>query len=537
MSQEKTLYYNAQVYTVDPALPGAEAVAVSGGKILAVGAESDCRSALGTGFEEVDLKGAALLPGFIDTHFHPMLMVYFDMNLDMRGLQGMDDLKKRIRDAAAQTSEKGWIVGLQFDDQELVPPHIPTRRELDEACSERPVVLLKHDGHSVMANTAAIEAAGVNAQTPDPEGGVIDREPDGFPNGIFRESASKILVNAIPIPDMQVFADGAKKSFAKMAACGITSAGFIMQTGEEGPAGTQGAFELMLIQMLLEQIPINMFCMLVAEDVDQVLDAMKTPLNAPGKFTERTIGAVKYFSDGTYGSHTAYMFEPYADAPDKSGFLIHSEEELYRRMFAAHCAGLQVCVHAIGDRANRVCLDLFERMQKEHPRDDCRHRLEHASQMTDEIIADIVRLGVVVSTQPMFIHSEKKWLHARLGEQRVKYTYPFRMLIEAGVCVAGASDHPIESIDVLHALELCVTREGFEPQQGISIANAIKMYTINAAYAQKEEAIKGSITPGKRADMVVLSECPTEVRPDRIRHIKVLKTICGGQVIHDKLRN
>jgi len=201
---------------------------------------------------------------------------------------------------------------------------------------------------------------------------------------------------------------------------------------------------------------------------------------------------------------------------------------------AVHTAGLQLAIHAIGDEANRRCVDLFARLLREHPRADHRHRLEHASLLDAATIADIARLGLVVSTQPMFIHTEKGWLHRRLGAERARDVYPLRALTDAGVHVAGASDAPVESADVLHAIECCVTREGFETQQCISVDAALRMYTTDAAFAQFEEGEKGSLSPGKRADMVVLAENPLHVPLARLHAITVEQTIAAGRVVYDR---
>jgi predicted amidohydrolase YtcJ len=534
MRGKEQLYFGGEVYTLDDRLPAAEAVAVRDGYIIAVGSRSACESALSGTFEATDLRGRSLLPGFIDTHLHPLMLVYFDMNADLHGVSSMSDLGERMRASARGIAPGAWVVGLQFDEQDMDDPRLPTRHDLDAACPDNPVMIVKHDGHTVFANSLAIREAGVTAATPDPEGGVIDREPDGYPAGTFRESASLIIKSKVPIPDLRLFVDGARSSFGRLAACGVTSAGAVMQTDTEGPAGDEGAFEIPLMQALLEYVPINLYGILIASDIEQVTDAQATPLHDPVIGAGHRVGAVKIYADGTYGSCTAYMDEPFTDQPDKRGFLAHDAEELYRRMLFAHQAGLQVCIHAIGDAANRTCLELYRRLLTEHPRVDHRHRLEHASQLDAGIVEDMARLGIVVSTQPMFIHSEKGWLHKRLGEERAKWTYPFRSLVEGGVRVAGASDGPIESVDVLHAIYCCVTREGFEPGQAIAAEQALRMYTVNAACAQFEDSVKGSITRGKRADLVVLSDNPVSVEPEAIRDITVDMTIVGGEVAYER---
>jgi predicted amidohydrolase YtcJ len=531
MSETGQLYFGGDIYTVDEACPTAEAVAVRDGRILAVGSQADCRSALGDNCESIDLHGSALLPGFIDTHLHPVVMIYFDMNIDLRGATSIAELQDKLRDAAQSGSPDDWIVGLQFDEQALDEPRLLTRHDLDVACPDRPIVVIKHDGHSVMVNTRTIQVCGVSATTEDPAGGVIDRESDGYPAGPFRESAAQIVLSAMPIPDLDSLAAGAKLSFGKLAAAGITSVGAVLQTDEEGPAGSSGAFDVMAMGMLLEHVPINLYGILIAGDPEKLGVARQTALHQQEPGGHR-IGAVKIFSDGTFGSCTAYMSEPFTDQPDKTGFMVQSDEQIYRRMVFAHNASLQIAIHAIGDAANRRCIDLYERLLTEYPRTNHRHRLEHASLLSASMIADIARLGLVVSTQPLFIHSEKDWLHRRLGTERLKWTYPYRTLLDAGVRIAGASDAPVESTDVLHAIQCCVTREGLETRQCITAAEAIRMYTFDAAYAQFEESVKGSITPGKRADMVILSKNPASVPPEAIRDIRVERTICGGKIIH-----
>jgi predicted amidohydrolase YtcJ len=524
------LYYNGIIYTVDPNAPAAAAIAVRAGRILAVGTEAQCRAALGRGFEPVDLKGRVMLPGFIDTHLHPIVMIYFELNVDLRGTASIAELIAGLCAMAAKSRPGEWVVGLHFDEQALAERRLPTRHELDAACGPRPAIVIKHDGHSVIANTAAIAAAGVTAATPDPPGGVIDREPDGYPAGPFRENAGALILAKLPVPELDAMAAGARQTFAKLTSQGITSVGAILQTGPEGPAGTSGALDIFATALLLPQIPLNLHTFLIATEAAQLDAAMKTPLHTAVPGGHRIAG-IKIYADGTFGSCTALMHEPFSDQPDKSGFLVHSEDEIYRRMEFAHLAGLQVAIHAIGDQGNRVAVSLFERLLAAHPRPDHRHRLEHASILDPDTMTAIARLGLVVSTQPMFIPSEKHWLEKRLGPDRLQRTYPFRDIVDAGITLAGASDAPVESTAVLHAIQVCVTRDGLVPRQALTPAEAVRIFTINAAFAHHEDQLKGSITPGKRADLVILSANPADTRPDRIKDIEVIQTIVGGKVV------
>ncbi len=531
MSGQEQLYYGGEIYTVDENLPRAEALAIINGRIAAVGSLAHCREALGAGCETFDLGGSALLPGFIDTHLHPTLMVYYDLNLNLSGVRSISELQAAVRGEAAKEQAAPWVLGLQLDDQALADGEMPSRRHLDAACAAKPVVVVTYDGHRVLANTRAMEAAGITGETPDPAGGKIEREPDGSPAGILHETAAQLLLSQVPLPDLDYLLEGAGRTYHGLAARGITSAGVILQTGKEGPAGANGAFDVPFLQMTLDRLPVNLYGMLIAADMDAVTAARQSGLHQEETRIGRRVGAVKLFCDGTLQAGTAFMFRPYADQPGNRGFMVLGEEELYHRMEAAHTAGLQIAVHAIGDAANRICVGLYERLLAEHPREDHRHRLEHASVLDPRLIRDIARLGLVVSSQPIFIHTEKHWLHRRLGPERAGWTYPYKSLVEAGVRVAGASDAPICPPDVLHALQCCVTREGFETRQSLTAAEAVRIYTLDAAYAQFEEQVKGSLSVGKRADMVVLSANPVSVPPDQIGAIRVLRTICGGRTI------
>ncbi len=532
MTGEAQLYFGGEVYTLEADQPSARSVAVRDGKILAVGEEDECRAALEGDYAEIDLRGRALLPGFIDTHLHPIMMAYFEMNADLAGVASIGELQDRLRRAAAASPDGEWLVGLRFGDEAMDDLRLPTRHDLDAACGDRPVLVLRHDGHMVIGNTRAIEAAGITRASQDPAGGQIDREADGTAAGPFRENAVTLLLNAMPAPDLEQLRGGARSAFGRLTRYGVTSAGIILQTDAEGPAGAAGALEVVGMQVLLPETPISTYAFLISADAEKILAARETPLHDPE--AGRRVGGIKIFADGTLGSCTALMDAPFSDQPERQGFMTTEEDEIYRRMSAAHCQGLQIGIHAIGDRANRCCLELYERLLTEHPRADHRHRIEHASVLDDESIERMARLGVVVSTQPLFIHSEKTWLHRRLGPDRARQTYPLRSLCEAGVRVAGASDAPVESGDVLHALQCCVTREGFEVEQGISAEQALRMFTIDAAFAQFEDEEKGSIRCGKRADFVVLSANPASVAPETIRDIQVEQTIVGGRAVYTR---
>jgi hypothetical protein len=421
-------------------------------------------------------------------------------------------------------------VGLQLQDEDLAERRLPTRAELDAACPERPVVVVEHDGHSAIGNGAALAAAGIRAGTPDPPGGRIARGPDGAPLGPVYETAAQLLLGAVPGPELERLRATARSTFARLPAHGITSAGVIVQTDDEGPAGAAGSLESVALQLLLGEAPFATYTILVGKSVGAAVAARTTPLHDPA--AGRRVGGFKIFADGTFGSCTACMREPFADRPGERGLMTLDDAEILARMRAAHAAGLQICVHAIGDAAVERCVALFARLLSDAPRRDHRHRIEHASCIPPELLPRIAALGLCVSTQPLFIHSEKTWLHRRLGAERARHTYPLRALLDAGVVVGGASDAPVESLDVLHAIQCCVTREGFEPQQALTPAEALALFTRDAAFIQHEDAEKGTLAPGKRADLALLSESPLRVAPERIAGIRVLRTVVAGRSVY-----
>jgi hypothetical protein len=531
------LYTGGSVLTLEDARPRAEALATLGDRILAVGDAAACRDALGAAgardVSRVELAGAALLPGFIDTHLHPIALLYFDLNADLRGVRSIAGLQASLRDAASALPPGEWLVGLQLEDESLAERRLPTRAELDAACPDRPVVVLEHDGHSASGNGLAFAAAGIGANAPDLPDGRYARLPDGSPAGPCFESAAQRLVGAVPAPSIERLRETARRSFGRLASHGITSAGVVLQTDEVGPGGAAGRLESLAMLLLADETPFATYSILIGRDVATAVAARDTALHDPAR--GRRVGGFKIFADGTFGSCTACMREPFADRPDQRGFMTLDDEEILARMRAAHDAGLQICVHAIGDAAVERCVALYEKLLAERPRADHRHRIEHASLVPPDLAPRIAQLGLCVSTQPLFVHSEKAWLHRRLGAGRAQHVYPLRSLLDAGIPVGGASDAPVESTSVLHAIACCVTREGFEPQQALTAEEALGLFTRDAAFLQFEEHEKGTLAPGKRADLVVLEASPLDVPPDRIASLRVLRTVSGGRVTHDDL--
>ena len=523
---QEQIYFGGPIYTME-SNQKVEAIAVRHGKIVTTGSKANCLSALGHAPKEIHLEGRTLLPGFIDTHLHPFLMMYFALNLDLKDVTTLDKLAQALKAKARSVGPDNWVVGLQFDEQALSPPELPPLSFLDEVCPNNLLVILMHNGHMAIGNSLAMKKAQLTPETKAPAGGEIDRTLQGKLRGVFRETAMHLLTNAIPRPAMKDIEEGSKQVFQTLLSYGITSAGVIIQAGAEGPAGSSGSLEVPLLLGCSDFIPLNLNVYVVSNHPKQVL-ALRKALSQRDPNVDLNIAGLKIFADGTFGSCTACMIQPFSDAEDKKGYMTLGEDEIYKRMVAAHNAGLQIAVHAIGDRGNQKCIALYKKLLEEYPRQNHRHRIEHASLLDGKMIQEIKQLGLVISTQPLFVRSEKAWLHKRLGHERSQYVYPFKDLFDHQVPTAGASDAPIESANVMEAIQCSITRDGFETHQCLSVQEAIEMFTTKAAYIQFEDHLKGSIAPGRRADFTILTEDPWQTPVEEIGQILVDETIIAG---------
>lgn len=522
MATTARLFTNATLRTPDPAPPGHDSVAVLDGEIAAVGDRATAEAALPEVHEVVDVGGRTLAPGFIDAHVHPLPMCFFEHNEDLGECTSLEEVFDRLSDRAAREPTDGWVVGMQLDDELLAERRLPTRAELDRVGGGRAVVLLRRDGHHAVGSTAALTAAGIFDDTPDPAGGVIHRDEDGRLTGLCGERASSMLMTGVPLPELEEFEAALDRVVARFARHGVTALSAMCQTSAEGPAGEAGALEWAAWSMLVDRVPFDLQTILVAPTLAQVEELSTGPLHQPG--SDRRLDAVKVFLDGTLGGHTACMHAPYTDGAG-SGLLTLDPDAAYLRIVEAHLAGLQVCIHAIGDKANATAAELFARLYREHPAapELNRHRIEHASVLDEPTVELLAANGVSTVVQPISLHSERHWLAKRLGE-RVERVYPYRHLLDAGVVVAGSSDAPIESIDVVAAMSCAVDRLGFAPGQALTPSEALDIYTTGGARARRSEDRVGSLAPGLRADLVEL-EGDLDVA---IEGLEVTATTCAG---------
>ena len=536
------LYRGGPILTVDPARPAAQAVATRGGRILAVGSEADCRSALDlpetgdAGYDGptvVDLDGCALLPGFVDAHLHPVALCFYAYHLDLSPARCIADVLDALADRARETPPGDWVLGVQVSAEHLHERRLPDIAELDRVGAGRAVVLLARDGHSSMGNTVALAVAGIRGGREDPPGGAFGRDERGRLTGVCRETATRILLGSVPLPGLDALRMVAPDVFHGLAARGLTSISSILQTDAEGPGGSAGALESVGMMLYVDDLKIGNHAILCGEPAKAVDARASSSLHDPAR--NRVVGGIKLFLDGTLGARSACLHHPYSDAPGEVGWLVLDPAVAAARMEAAHLAGLQICVHAIGDAANEVALDLFADLAARYPDTSGtspRHRIEHASVLNEASADRFAELGVVAVVQPLFLRSEAGWLPERLGTERSPHTYPFRTLRDAGVVLAGSSDAPIEEPDVLAGMTAAVTRHGFEPDQALTAGEAVELYTRGGAIAQQREHEAGSIAEGFRADLVVLSADPTVVSPHKIADLDIHTTVVGGRVVY-----
>ncbi|MFX1390456.1 MAG: amidohydrolase [Promethearchaeota archaeon] len=532
-----SIYYGGTIITMNDKQPIAEAVGIISEKINAVGSLEDVKQNMSGNTVMIDLKGKTLLPGFIDCHMHPMLTVFFSINLDLSSTKSLKELQDILKKEANNKGKGKFILGLSLNEEIFDNPVLPSRWDLDYACPNNPVFLLRYDSHIGIANSKTLELVGINTETVVPEGGEIRTNEEGELTGVIAENALTMIYSKIDkyvLPEAQVFQDGAEKTFKKLAKKGITSVHGIIQYGKTKESGTLGPIETPLFKSVQQVICQNCYGIISVEKPEKLLRLKKLPLDEGEEDSQFKVGCLKLYLDGTFGAKTACMWEPFSDAPNMCGFCVVDKDYVYEKMKTAHLNGFQIATHVIGDKGNRICVDLYKRLLDEFPREDHRHRIEHASMLTEDVIKDMKEYGIIASCQPPFLNSEYKWLEKRIGKERCKYTYPMKSIIDGGVVLISGSDAPIEDPNPILGLHALVNRNRFVPEQSISMEEALKTYTINAAYGAFEEKVKGSIIAGKLADFVILNKNPLEVGKDQINTIEVIETIIRGNSIYKK---
>lgn len=527
---------HANIWTLDDKQPQAQAVAVFGDRIIAVGSNAEIAALRGPVTRMIDAGGKLLLPGFNDAHVH---FVSGGLQLDsvqLNDVTSLEEFVRRIAERAKKTPKGEWIQGGDWDETKWPGSVLPTKELIDPVTPDNPVFLSRYDGHSSLANSAALKLAGVTARTPDPPGGTIVRDAQGNPTGDLKDAATDLVYKVIPPLSHAQVLRAVKRALEHAASVGVTS----VQNMDPDYADIAAYAELLQAGELTTRI-------YAAPLITQVDDQVKIGIRHTFGGPYLRIGAVKAFADGSLGSRTAYFFEPFSDQPGNHGLLSDEMQPLSLmrdRMMKADAAGLQICTHAIGDQAISMILDLYTEVVKANGGADRRFRIEHAQHMAAKDFDRFAQLNVIASVQPYHAIDDGRWAEGYIGHDRTSRTYPFRTFLNHGVHLAFGTDWDVAPLNPLLTVYAAVTRatldgknpNGWFPEQRLTVEESVRAYTMGSAYAEFQEKEKGSITPGKLADMVILSDDIFSLDPAKIRDVKVLKTIVGGKLVWDSSR-
>jgi predicted amidohydrolase YtcJ len=559
------LLINGKIFTADAQGTIAQAIAIDDERIVAVGTNEEIKRRY-TGARTIDLAGKFVTPGFNDAHIHFLGGGLSLLQVDLNGAQSLDEALRRVAAKARDVSAGAWITGRGWDHTLWSGKSFPTRQDLDKAAPRNPAYFYRVDGHVVWANSAALHAARITRETPNPTGGEIERDAQGEPTGILKETAAALLTAVVPEPTHDAKIAAIERSMAEARRYGITSVTDIYRITPDDTRGyetTKLYRELLRNNRLTARVSVwQNFDNPLTELIRQ-REEFKSFKDDPRRLR---LGALKGYIDGSLGSRTAALIEPYTDDSHNSGIPRHTPEELTRMIVERDAAGFQIALHAIGDRANRIALDGFATTRKQKlgeiqktskeasDRDpnkfvdvafvgfDERHRIEHAQVVAPSDFARFRDLGVIASMQPSHAISDKRWAQDRLGEYRVQGAYAWHTMRAFGVHTPFGTDWPVEPMNPYLGLYAAVTRRspdgsppgGWWPQERLTIQDAIRCYTAESAYASFEEKEKGQLQPGMLADIVVHSRDLLTIKPEDILRTEVLMTVLGGKIIYER---
>ncbi|WP_047864398.1 amidohydrolase [Rubrobacter aplysinae] len=514
---------NGSVITANANRPRAAAVAIRGGRIVAVGRDDEAL-AHRENAEVVDLRGRTAVPGFNDAHCHPMQVGLAASEVDASPASAPDltTLVERLRERAAATEPGRWVPARGYDDTRLAERRHPTRHDLDRASEKHPILLTRACHHVAVANGRALLLAGITARTPDPAGGRIDRDHRGEPTGVLRESAVGLVESALPEPSVEELAAALKRAGGIYNSLGVTSV---------AEAGIRRSEELQAYQRFRETGgSLRAYLMVIA---DHALDHF-APAGVRTGFGDEMlkIGPAKIFLDGSVGGGTARMREPYLGEEENRGLWMREPEEMRDTLKRAHEAGWQLCAHAIGDAAIDLLLDVYEGIFSEHPRPDARPRIEHCEFVGDSAVFDrISGLGALPVPGTTFLREFLPMYEQSLGRERLRYANAMRSFADREIVAAASSDAPVVTPDPLAGIQTMISRPD---REAISLEEAIRAYTLSGAYASFEEGVKGSLTPGKLGDVAVLGEDLNSVEPDGLTQVGVDLTVLDGEIVYSR---
>jgi predicted amidohydrolase YtcJ len=522
---------HGKIWTVNPQQKEAEAAAISGNRIVAVGSTSEILALKQPGTQVVDLNGKRVLPGFNDAHVH-----FYSGGADLAGPQlryskSEQEFRGTLGAFAHQLPRGEWITGGEWDHENWSPARLPTRQLIDPVTKDWPVFVSRLDGHMSLANSLALKLAGVDKNTQDVPGGVIVRDENGEPTGILKDAAQGLVEKVIPAPSQKQIRVAIKAAQEYANGVGVTSVQDMSASPDVFRAYQTMLHDGELHVRISGHQPLTTWHRLA--DVGVLADFGSEYLH---------IGGVKGFADGSLGSTTALFFQPYLDSPNTSGIPsaeLVNPEKMARNIEGADAAGLQIAIHAIGDKANNTILGMYEAVARRDGPRDRRWRIEHAQHLLPADIPRFARLHVIASMQPYHCIDDGRWAEKRIGPERAKTTYAFRSLLDSGATLAFGSDWDVAPMSPLKGIYAAVTRRtldgkhpgGWVPEQKITVEEAVRAYTMGSAYASFEEKLKGSIEPGKLADLIVLSDDIFSIDPVKIVDAKVEIMVFDGKIL------
>lgn len=522
---------NGHILTMNPEQPTAEAVAIRNGVVAAVGSNADALAERRPGTAVIDLAGRTATPAFNDAHCHPMYVGFAAAAINARpeATPRIADLVDKVRARANAQPHDRWILARGYDDARFAERRHPNRADLDAAAPETPVLVTRACGHVAVANSRALALAGVTAATPDPEGGIVDRDAHGEPTGVLRESAMGLVRAVMPEPTADEIAHALTLAAAAYHAVGVTS---VAEAGIDRPE------EMAAYQQLHDGNAPGLRTYLM-----MMIDEMLEPLAAAGIRTgfgdaRLRIGPAKLFLDGSIGGRTARMRHAYLGEAENVGLWMQPPSAFREKFARAHALGWQCCAHAIGDAAIDLLLDCYEAAMAANPRPDPRHRIEHCEFITDLAVFDrIRRLGCVPVPGTTFLRDFRPVYMQNLGPERLRYANAMRTFIDRGIVAAASSDAPVVTVNPLVGIATMVTRKDYTgaeafPEEAITFDEAVWAYTWAGAYASFEEGIKGSLVPGKLGDVTVLGVDARTVAPDDLADVTVAYTVMDGEVVY-----
>jgi len=526
--------HNGKIWTVDATYPQAQAIAIVGDRIACVGTNEEIRQWVGQKTLTLDAEGKTVLPGFIDSHVHFSAGGMEVNSVQLRDAANPQEFVRRVSESVKKLPKGEWILGGQWDHELWPGAPYPIRGWIDKYTADNPVLVSRRDGHMTLANSLALRLGGITRDTACPVGGEIVKDASGEPTGLLKDAAIELVMRVIPSCTAEQLTSGILAAFFQARRFGVTSI-----------HDNSSADDMRVYQKLLNcgDLTARIYCMLPIEQWESITYG---DIRVGFDKTWIRLGALKGFVDGSLGSTTALFFEPYDDAPETSGLagqFVVPENRMLEMALGSDRAGLQLCIHAIGDRANCMALDIYDEVvgKSGGTAKERRFRIEHAQTVHPADFSRFARLGVIASVQPYHLVDDGCWTEKRIGRQRCRTTYAFRTFLNNGVRLAFGSDWTVAPLNPMQGVYAALTRatsdnknpDGWFPEQKISLVEAIEAYTMGGAYAEFSENEKDSVTPGKLADIVVLDRDMFAASPKEIKDVKVQTTIAGGKVVYE----